>query len=176
MVEETTQRAKPDEPEEVGKRVLAGVTQIVRWATRGDVRRRLLGASGRELSVVEVDLLRTVAAHGPMRVSELAEAKGVDKSTVVPPVKRLEERGVLERRPDPRDRRGVLLVATARGRRVRRDMDAVGAAVFDEILHSWPAEDRRTLAALLERFTRDLAERPTGRSPATSSADAELDL
>ncbi|MEU7818189.1 MarR family transcriptional regulator [Pseudonocardia sp. NPDC049154] len=168
MIEET-QRARPDESDKVGRRVLTGVTQIVRWATRGDVRRRLLGAAGRELSVVEVDLLRTVVAHGPMRVSELAEAKGVDKSTVVPPVKRLEERGLLERSPDPRDRRGVLLVATARGRRVRRDMDTAGAAVFDEILHSWPAADRRALAELLDRLTRDLAEQPTGRSATSPS-------
>jgi DNA-binding MarR family transcriptional regulator len=147
-----------------GTRVQAAVVRIVRWAGRSDVRERLLGATGRGLSAVEVNVLRTVVAAGPLRVSELARWQGVDKSTMTPQVRELEERGLLARRPDPHDRRGVLVSATPRGRRVRSRMDAAGAAVFDEILRDWSAADRTALADLLDRLVAELDERPLGRS------------
>ena len=146
-----------------GARIQAAVARIVRWAGRSDVRGRLLGAAGRGLSGVDVNLLRTVVASGPLRISELAEWQGVDKSTMTPQVRRLEERGLLERRPDPHDRRGVLVRATPRGRRVRSRMDEAGAVVFDEILGGWSAADRAALADLLDRLVRELDERPLGR-------------
>ncbi|MCO1654631.1 MarR family winged helix-turn-helix transcriptional regulator [Pseudonocardia humida] len=107
------------------------------------------------------------AGSGPLRVSELAEWQGVDKSTMTMQVRRLEERGLVERRPDPRDRRGVLVRATPRGRRVRSRMDAAGAAVFTDMLRDWPAADRAALTDLLERFARELGERALGDAPAT---------
>jgi DNA-binding MarR family transcriptional regulator len=155
------ERQDPDAPG--GARVQAAVARVVRWAGRSDVRRRLLGPSGRDLSGVDVDVLRTVVASGPLRVSELADRQGVDKSTMTPQVRKLEERGLLARRPDPHDRRGVLVSATPRGRRVRSRMDAAGAAVFDQILRDWPAADRAALADLLGRLVRELDERPLGR-------------
>jgi DNA-binding MarR family transcriptional regulator len=154
-----------DVPGEGSRRVLAAVTRIVRWAGRSDVRQRLLGAAGRGLSAVDVNLLRTVIASGPLRISELAEWQGVDKSTMTPQVRRLEERGLVERHPDPQDRRGVLVRATARGRRVRSRMDAAGTAVIDDILRDWSPADRAVLTDLLERFARELGERPIGRTP-----------
>jgi MarR family transcriptional regulator, lower aerobic nicotinate degradation pathway regulator len=154
-----------DAAEEEGRRIQAAVTRIVRWAGRSDVRRRLLGAAGRGLSAVDVNVLRTVVASGPLRISELAEWQGVDKSTMTPQVRRLEERGLVERQLDPQDRRGVLVRATPRGRRVRSRMDAEGAAVFDNILRDWSLADRTVLADLLERFARELGEQPIGRTP-----------
>lgn len=156
---------RQDPRREGGARIQAAVTRIVRWAGRSDVRWRLLGAAGRGLSAVEVNVLRTVVASGPLRISELAEWQGVDKSTMTPQVRRLEERGLVERRPDPQDRRGVLVRATPRGRRVRSRMDAAGAAVFDDILRDWSAADRAALADLLERFAWELGEQPIGRAP-----------
>jgi DNA-binding MarR family transcriptional regulator len=146
-------------------RIQAAVTRIVRWAGRSDVRQRLLGAPGRGLSGVEVNVLRTVISSGPLHISELAEWQGVDKSTMTPQVRKLEERGLLERQPDPQDRRGVLVRATTRGRRLRRRMDAAGAAVFDDLLRDWPEADRALLTDLLERFALELDERPVGRTP-----------
>lgn len=160
-------------PAAESRRIQGAVTQIVRWAGRSEVRRRLLGSAGRDLTVVEVDVLRTIVAAGPLRVSELAERQGVDKSTMTPQVHRLAERGLVERQPDPHDRRGVLVGATARARRVRSRMDAAGAAVIDDILRHWPAADRADLAVLLERFAHEIRDQPTGRPPsdgATSQA------
>lgn len=149
--------------ESPGSRVRAAVTEIVRWAGRTGVRGRLLGAAGRELSVNDVHLLRVIVANGPVRVSDLAESQGVDKSTITPQVRRLEERDLVTRRPDPADRRAVLLSATARGRRIQQQMNKAGAAVFDDVLRDWPHDDRRALADLLDRFARQLSDEPLNR-------------
>ena len=143
-----------------GNRVLAAVTEIVRWAGRTGVRARLLGAAGQELSVNDVHLLHIIVTNGPLRVSDLAESQGVDKSTITPQVRRIEERDLVTRRPDPTDRRAVLLSATARGRRIRNQMDKAGAAVFDDVLRDWPDDDRTALTDLLGRFARQLSEEP----------------
>jgi DNA-binding MarR family transcriptional regulator len=122
---------------------------------------------------VEVNVLRTVVASGPLRISELARWQGVDKSTMTPQVRKLEERGLLTRRPDPHDRRGVLVSATPRGRRVRSRMDAAGAAVFDEVLRDWSVADRAALTDLLDRLVAELDERPLGRTRADAPAPDE---
>jgi DNA-binding MarR family transcriptional regulator len=143
---------------------------MARWAGRPDVRVALLGRAGRELSGNDVHLLRTVVARGPVRASDLAAWQGVDKSTISTQVRRLEERGLVARRPDPADRRAVLFTATARGRKLRRRMDTAGAALFGELLRDWPEEDRLALATLLDRFSRRLDNEPAAHpTPATGS-------
>lgn len=137
----------------------------------------LLGPAGRDLSGNDVHLLRTVAAQGPMRASDLAAWQGVDKSTISTQVRRLEERGLVVRRPDPADRRAALLAATARGRKLRRRMDAAGAALFAELLRGWSDADRQALATLLARLARQLDDEPPAdltadlTDPDTDSAD-----
>jgi len=153
---------------DVPSTVHEAVTRVVRWASRPDVRAALLGQAGRELSGNDVHLLRTVAARGPVRASDLAAWQGVDKSTISTQVRRLEERDLVVRRPDPADRRAVLFSATPRGRRLRRRMDAAGAALFAELLRGWTEADRQAFGTLLDRFSRQLDDNPTAdRTPAT---------
>lgn len=154
--------------DDVASTVQGAVTRVVRWAGRPDVRVALLGEAGRELSANDVHLLRTVIAQGPVRASDLASWQGVDKSTISTQVRRLEERDLVVRRPDPADRRAVLFSATARGRRLRRRMDAAGATLFGELLHGWADADRQALGALLDRFSRQLDEPTAARRPAAS--------
>ena len=113
----------------------------------------LLGEAGRGLSVNDVDLLRTIVTSGPVRASTLAEWNGVDKSTMAPQVRRLEERGLIVRRPDPTDRRAVLLTATARGSQLQERMDATGVEIIEDVLRDWPEDDRRALSDLFEEGT-----------------------
>ncbi len=153
---------------DVASTLQEAVTRVVRWAGRPDVRMALLGEAGRELSGNDVHLLRTVAAQGPVRASDLATWQGVDKSTISTQIRRLEERDLVTRRPDPADRRAVLFSATSRGRRLRRRMDAAGAALFVEMLREWTDADRQALGTLLDRFSRQLDDdATTDRTPGT---------
>jgi DNA-binding MarR family transcriptional regulator len=57
----------------------------------------------------------TWLAEGPMSLSGLAEAVGVDAPYATLIVDSLEERGLVERQPDPADRRRKLVTLTAAG-------------------------------------------------------------
>lgn len=140
-----------------GEQVRAAIARILRWSSRGDVRRALAGNGG-TLSPTETWLLGAVVEQGPVRATDLAEWQGVDKSTITPQLRRLEERGLVTRRPDTVDRRAVLITASAQGHRALAEINAAGAAIFDAILEQWPARDRDALAALLSSFARQLPQ------------------
>jgi DNA-binding MarR family transcriptional regulator len=135
-------------------------TKLMRWAQRGDVRRSLIGAAAQTLSRNDITLLRAITTHGPVRVSDLASWQGVDKSTVTPQVRRLEERGLVVRQGDPGDKRAVLLTATDHGRQRLQAMDTVGVRLFERALDGWTDSERRVLAALMQRFVDELADVP----------------
>lgn len=141
-----------------GAQVNMAVFKVLRWANRGGFRRELLGSAGRDMSPTDTWLLDTIAERGPVRASDLAVWQGVDKSTIVPQIRRLEERQLVARQPDPTDRRAALLTLTPRGRQVRRRISAAGTALVEEIMQDWSDTDRTALAALFSRFVDQLEE------------------
>jgi DNA-binding MarR family transcriptional regulator len=150
-----------------GAEVLASLSAVLRWSSRHEVRRELWGCEGAELSPTDVWLLDAIEQRGPVRISDLAAWQGVDKSTVTPQVRRLEEAGLVVRHADPDDGRAALLTLTARGRRTRRRVGVAGARMLDERLAAWSERDRRALSSLLGRFVRDVTEEepmPVGRT------------
>lgn len=101
-------------------------------------------------------LLLHLVQDGPMRSSALAESVCADPSTVSRQAATLVEQGLVERRPDPADRRAVQLAATERGTALFREMRAAREAMFDTVLVDWSDEDVEQLTGLLARFTSDL--------------------
>ena len=61
-------------------------------------------------------VLHHVQVRGPLRVSALAEALGLDTSTASRHVRQLEDGGYLDRTGDPGDRRAFQVRLTRRGR------------------------------------------------------------
>jgi DNA-binding MarR family transcriptional regulator len=58
-----------------------------------------------------------MVTHGAVRSQlEIAKAVGLDKSTLVATLDSLEAVGLVERRPDPADRRARIVIATEKGR------------------------------------------------------------
>ncbi|MBF6172131.1 MarR family winged helix-turn-helix transcriptional regulator [Nocardia blacklockiae] len=94
--------------------------------------------------------------RGPARgQGVLAEEIGADKTRIIPILDDLQERGLIERRPDPADRRARLLAVTSRGRALAEAAQADIQAMEERLLRRLPAADRRgflnslaTLAAL----------------------------
>ena len=86
------------------------VTDLARML-RAEMDRRIAG-SGMELTPGEVRLLAQAARAGTVRQSVLAERIGVEAMTVSSYVDRLEARGLIERLPDPSDRRAKLIALT----------------------------------------------------------------
>jgi DNA-binding MarR family transcriptional regulator len=81
----------------------------------------------------------------------LAQKLKCEPSNVTGIVDRLEARGLVERRPDPSDRRVKLAAATEEGRRVARSLrDALNFA--REPLAGLSTEERLSLRDLLQRM------------------------
>jgi len=101
-----------------------------------------------ELSPPQAMLLRLLAEPQPM--SAIADAMHCDNSNLTGIADRLEERGLAERRPDPRDRRVKLLAPTDDGAAVREELNR-RMAEPPEALLALSAEDQRTLVEILRK-------------------------
>ena len=76
-----------------------------------------------DVSMREYDVLYTLSkCPEPVRVSELNHHVLLSQPALSRLVDRLAERGLIQRRPDPADGRGVLLSLTEAGRSVQRDI------------------------------------------------------
>lgn len=87
----------------------------------------------------------------PIPMSHLAGEMHCDASNITWMTDRLEQRGLVERRPDPLDRRVKQLVLTEAGRRLRRQIDRRLGTQFPG-LDRLSGEERQTLAGLLTRL------------------------
>ncbi|WP_327145682.1 MarR family winged helix-turn-helix transcriptional regulator [Nocardia sp. NBC_01327] len=94
--------------------------------------------------------------EGPARgQGVLAQEIGADKTRIIAVLDDLQERGLIERDPDPADRRARVLTLTPAGRRLRDATQADIQARENRLLDRLPAADRQgflnalsTLAAL----------------------------
>ncbi|MET9499626.1 MarR family winged helix-turn-helix transcriptional regulator [Streptomyces sp. NPDC006552] len=101
-------------------------------------------------------LLARLVRDGEQRATDLAADTFLDLSTVSRQVRSMVERGLIERRPDPQDRRGTLLYATETGRAVYETYRRQRDARLAQLLDPWPPEDRDQLIRLLTRLNDDL--------------------
>ncbi|WP_133541564.1 MarR family winged helix-turn-helix transcriptional regulator [Microbacterium sp. BK668] len=83
---------------------------------------------------------------------DLSEFLRLDPSQVVALVDELEKRGLVERRPDPADRRANVVVATEEGRSLHVQAAAATRAAERSLHGDLAAPDRRVLADLLARI------------------------
>src|SRR3954451_5297579 len=102
-----------------------------------------------ELSPHQARALRVVSSRDGVRLSELAEALRIAPRSATEVADGLQERGLVERAPDPTDRRAVVLTATAACRRVQQEVDAPRAADAEVLFGRLPVADRAELARIL---------------------------
>src|SRR4051794_32305391 len=121
---------------------------------------------GRALAAAEQPVLRaheltiwayvvlTALAEQPMRTqAALAHAIGADKTRIIGVLDDLQERGLIQRQPDPADRRVRVLSLTGAGRRVHRSAQAAIQAREDRLLARLSAADRRGFLRALETLS-----------------------
>jgi DNA-binding MarR family transcriptional regulator len=101
-------------------------------------------------------LLLAQIEDGEKSSGEIAEALGLDHSTVVRQVAAVERLGFAERRPNPRDRRSVLVGVTRLGAASLEKMRVERRARLTVILAEWSEEERESFGAMLKRFNASL--------------------
>jgi DNA-binding MarR family transcriptional regulator len=105
-----------------------------------------------DLSPHQARALGVAARADGLRLSALAEALHIAPRSATEVVDALVERGLVERVPDPADRRAVQVRVTAQGAEVMGEVAAARAADTRAALLRLPADDRAELARLLRRF------------------------
>jgi len=116
--------------------------------------RALIAAEMPVLAAHEVSMwgysVLTVLDETPVRTqAALAETIGADKSRIIGTLDELQDAGLIERTPDPDDRRVRLLSITPQGRRVRRSVRKDIRAREDRLLAKVPRADREAFLRVL---------------------------
>ncbi|MGV9675002.1 MarR family transcriptional regulator [Nocardia sp. NPDC003482] len=102
------------------------------------------------LSFTTLSVLDTLAAaDGPLRLTELTRTEQLSQPGLTQLVSRLERDGLVERRPDPTDRRATLVRLTAAGRRVGRSRHDDRVRHLAPLVARLSPADRTTLARAL---------------------------
>ena len=106
-----------------------------------------------DLSPHHARALRVVSERDDMRLTDLAEALHIAPRSATEVAAGLLERGLVERTPDPGDRRAVILRVTDEGRRIRAEIEAARTADAAELFGRLSPGDRAELARLLRSLT-----------------------
>jgi DNA-binding MarR family transcriptional regulator len=113
-----------------------------------------------ELSLPESSALVRLDRGGPTTPGELAKLEQISPQSMGATLAALETRGLVERRPDPRDGRRVVLSVTEAGRDVLLDRRNERTRQLAQALSAGftPAELRQLMAAapLLERLAQSI--------------------
>jgi DNA-binding MarR family transcriptional regulator len=92
--------------------------------------------------------------HGLMRLSELSDHLRIAPRSTTEVVDGLQERGLVERRPDPNDRRATLVALTDQGMTVGAAIRSARGAEAERFFGRLSRSDRAQLARILDELRR----------------------
>ena len=125
---------------------------IVRTARR---LRQEAAAETSGLTPTSVAALATIERHGPLTPSEIAEIERVKRPTITRTLGCLEREGLIDRAPDPQDRRSALVSVNGAGRERLRRLRGRKNAYLARRMKDLTDEEVETLeraAEILERM------------------------
>jgi DNA-binding MarR family transcriptional regulator len=104
-----------------------------------------------EVELRHIAVLTRLSQGGAQSQKQIADAIGLDKSSMVRMVDELERQGLVERQRSTSDRRMQALNLTAAGRLRLLTVEGVATAAMDRLLAPLDAGERAELAGLLAR-------------------------
>ncbi|MDL4815826.1 MarR family winged helix-turn-helix transcriptional regulator [Actinomadura opuntiae] len=116
--------------------------------------------AGLDLTPAQAGLLRMLATVPGRSQRELADALGMPPSRFVPFADELEERGLIERRRNPADRRIYALHLTEKGEALLAELAQVGMTHEQRLCEALTPEEHDQLLGLLRRVADQQGLRP----------------
>jgi DNA-binding MarR family transcriptional regulator len=107
---------------------------------------------GIDLTPRQFAVLDAVQAAEGLSQTGLVERTGIDRSTLADIVRRLQRKGLLERRRSNSDKRAYEVKLTHEGRRILQKVQPLAKKVDDLIFASLPGKDGETFLSSLQSF------------------------
>ncbi len=147
---------KPSRAQSTRDQVAAPLLNVLGGARR-TVENQLDAALGiQDLSMAKLRALHHLAATDePLSLGHLAECLACTRSNITQLVDRLEQDGLVQRTPDPTDRRSLRAAITVEGRRRYEWGVKTQAQVEREMLRGLSPKEQEQLVSLLDKFSAD---------------------
>jgi DNA-binding MarR family transcriptional regulator len=119
--------------------------------------RQMIKALERELAPLELGPGRYLYLFGlyirdGRKQQELADIIGIDKAAVTRALLRLEESGYIRRKEDKKDRRATRVYLTAKGRKLRPQLEKAAVASIDNLTVALDRDERVEMRRLLAKM------------------------
>ncbi len=101
-----------------------------------------------------MECLRLLFLKGIATPSELARHTGLTSGATTAMLDRLEKAGLIERRPNPDDRRGTLIAPTKSSAEKVASWFESARKAQDELISSYSEKELEIIADVFERFTK----------------------
>jgi DNA-binding MarR family transcriptional regulator len=131
-----------EEPEETLAEAFRGVARHLRHQTQQTL-------APWDVTPSQARALDVLTRHGSMRLGALSEHLRIAPRSATEVVDALEEAGLVERHPDPCDRRATLVALTSRGGQVAAGIRAARAAEAEGFFARLDGADRASLTRIL---------------------------
>ncbi|PZO86770.1 MAG: MarR family transcriptional regulator [Sphingomonas sanxanigenens] len=144
--------------------LIGDVSRLMR--RRFDERARAIGVTRAQWK-----LIFTLSRNEGANQGALAELIDVEPITIGRMVDRLEEAGMVERRPDPRDRRAWRLYLTDKAQPLLTELRVLGDAMVEEVMAGIDDAERDRATAILEIMRARLTANGDAPDSSTKVAD-----
>jgi MarR family transcriptional regulator, lower aerobic nicotinate degradation pathway regulator len=143
---------EPPAPEAMPSRVAEMPTWLISRLYAHSHRLLVEGFASAGVRGYHYRLLAALEEFGPASQAALGRRTSIDRSDVVAVLNDLAARGLIERSPDPDDRRRNVITITPAGTEQLKALDQVVAGVQERLLAPLSPADRTRLVGLLTRL------------------------
>lgn len=105
-------------------------------------------------NTTDMECMRLLIRKGFSIPSELARHTGLTSGATTAMLDRLERAGLIERKPNPKDRRGTLIVPAKSGAQKMAAWFESARKAQDELMSSYSASELEIIADVFERFVK----------------------
>ena len=113
-----------------------------------------------EVTMTQVQIIGCVlfSPEQSVRVRDISEELGITPGGISQQVETLVRMGLLERKPDEKDRRAVCITLSERGKEINRKLDSFFSSLFQRLLAGVPDEKYRSFVEVLDTMAESMEE------------------